>query len=502
MIPTVARNILANVAGAGLAMAVFVVVVPMYLRLLGAEAYGLVGLFTTVMVASTVLDLGLGATLNREVARLTARVAATADDRDVAITLEAGGWGVGLVAGACFAVAAPAIAGRWLTFSHLVEADVRGALWLMAAALPALVARSLYLAGLNGLQRQGLANVIQVGGTVVRAAASIAALHMIRPVIGVFFTVQVALLLAETLVLAVALRRALPATARGGRVRPAALRSVLGFSFGVSGTMLLGFALMSIDQIVLSAILPLAEFGYYTLAVSAANAVGQLVQPVTTAVYPRFSQLVARGETPALAAEYHFFSQLVAVLILPLGAILIAFPGEMLALWTHDPRVAQAAAVVLALRAVGTVLNALMHVPHVMQLAFGWSSLGAGVNAVALVLVAPATVGLSLAAGGAGAALVYIALNAGALVLAMARMHRRVLPGELARWYGRLVRPAVAVAIVAALSRLTMPGALGTIGLLAWLIATGATLACVALAAAGGVRRRVLAAAIQRRPER
>jgi O-antigen/teichoic acid export membrane protein len=88
VIPTVARNILANVAGAGLAMAVFLVVVPIYLRLLGAEAYGLIGLFTTVMVASTVLDLGLGATLNREVARLTARAATTADDRDVAITRE------------------------------------------------------------------------------------------------------------------------------------------------------------------------------------------------------------------------------------------------------------------------------------------------------------------------------------------------------------------------------------------------------------------------------
>ncbi|HEX2437837.1 MAG TPA: oligosaccharide flippase family protein [Methylomirabilota bacterium] len=502
MIPTVARNILANVAGAGLAMAVFLVVVPIYLRLLGAEAYGLIGLFTTVMVASTVLDLGLGATLNREVARLTARAATTADDRDVAITLEAGGWGVGLLAGALFAIAAPVIAGRWLTFSHLAPGDVRGALWLMAAALPALVARSLYLAGLNGLQRQGLANLVQVTGTVVRAIASVTALRLIEPVIGVFFTVQVTLLLVETLALAVALRRALPVTARGGRVRPAALRSLLGFSFGVSGTMLLGFALMSIDQIVLSAILPLAEFGYYTLAVSAANAVGQLVQPVTTAVYPRFSQLVEQGDDTALAEEYHFFSQLVAVLVLPLGAILIAFPGELLVLWTHDSRVAQAAAVVLALRAIGTVLNALMHVPHVLQLAFGWSTLGAGVNAVALLLVAPATVALSLAAGGAGAAGVYIALNLGAIVAAMARMHRRVLPGELLRWYARLVRPAVAVAMVAALSRATMPEGLGTIGLLTWLGATGAVLTGVALAAAGGVRRRVVAATAQRRAAR
>jgi O-antigen/teichoic acid export membrane protein len=495
MIAVVGRNILANVAGAALGMAVLLAVVPVYLILLGAEAYGLVGLFTTVMVASTALDLGLGATLNREVARLTARPRADGDGRDVPLTLEAGGWGVGLVVGVLFAAAAPAIAGRWLSFSRLTPAEVRTALWLMAAALPALIARGLYLAGLNGLQRQALANVVQVTGTAVRAGASLLALSWLAPTVTVFFTAQTLLLYAETLAFALALRGALPDSARGGRVRPAALRSVIGFSAGVSGTMLLGFTLTSLDQVVLSAILPLAEFGYYTLAVAAANALGQLVQPVTTAVYPRFSQLVERGDSRDLADEYHFFSQLVAVLVLPLGGLLIFFPGDVLALWTRDPRVVQAVAVVLGLRAVGTVLNALMHVPHVLQLAFGWSSLGAGVNAVALVIVAPATVVLSLRWGGAGAAVVYIGLNAAALLLAMVRMHRRVLPGELPRWYARLLLPAVAVAVVAALSRAAMPDALGVLGRLTWLAATGALEAAAALVAAGGVRRRVLAAA-------
>jgi O-antigen/teichoic acid export membrane protein len=495
MTATVGRNILANVAGAGLGMAVLLAVVPIYLRLLGAEAYGLVGLFTTVMVASTALDLGLGATLNREVARLTARPRPDGDGRDIAMTLEAGGWSVGVVVGGLFAAAAPAIAGRWLTLSTLTTDEVRGALWLMAAALPALIARGLYLAGLNGLQRQALANLVQVGGSAARAVACVTALSLLAPSVTVFFAVQTALLYLETLVAAVALRGTLPTSARGGRIRPAALRSVAGFSAGVSGTMLLGFALTSLDQIVLSAILPLAEFGYYTLAVAAANAVGQLVQPVTTAVYPRFSQLVERGDGPALAEEYHFFSQLVAVLVLPLGSLLILFPGDLLTLWTRDERVALTIGAVLGLRAVGAVLNALMHVPHVLQLAFGWSSLGAGVNAVALVVVAPATVVLSLRWGGLGAAAVYVGLNAATLLLAMVRMHRRVLPGELARWYGRLLLPAAAVAAVASLSRAAMPDGLGDLTRLVWLAVTVTLTAAVAAASANGVRRRMLMAA-------
>ena len=155
---TVARNIAANAAGAAVGLAVLLVAVPLYLRLLGAEAYGLVGLFATLMAAAAALDLGLGATLNREVARMTARLTDSPEFADVVATLRAAGWLVGLVLGALFAALAPLIATRWLTPSTLSTGDLRLALILMGVAVPAIVARSVQFAGLSGLQRQALAN--------------------------------------------------------------------------------------------------------------------------------------------------------------------------------------------------------------------------------------------------------------------------------------------------------------------------------------------------------
>jgi O-antigen/teichoic acid export membrane protein len=492
---TVARNILANTAGSALGMLTFLAVVPVYLRLLGPEAYGLVGLSTTVALAATVLDLGLGATLNREIARMTAQVGGAARFADMAATLHAACWVAGLAAGALFVLAAPGLATSWLTFSSLSPEDVRGALALMGAGLPALVVRGFYVAGLNGLQRQGIANLAVLGGTVVRALATVSALHLVAPDARVFFTTQLLVLYVEVALLAGALHGGLPPAVRRGRVRPAAIRPVLAFSAGTAGTMLLGLALMAMDQVILTAVLPLAEFGYYTLAVAVAGVIGQVVGPVTTAVYPRFSQLFERGDTQGAAEDYHFFSQLVAIVVLPLGALLVCFPADVLGLWTRDADVVRHAAVVLSLRAMGTVLNALMHVPHVVQLAFGWSTLGARVNAVALLLAAPATVVLSVHGGAPGAALAWIALNLGLLLLAMSRMHRRVLPGELARWYGHLLLPAVAVAAVAAAARVAMPEALGPLPRLAWLAMTGGLAAAAALAVAGAVRRRLVTAA-------
>lgn len=493
---TVAGNIAANVAGAGLSMVVFLAVVPVYLAVLGPEAYGLVGLFTTVMVAATALDLGLGATLNREVARMTAQGTAAAGLADVVTTLQAACWTVALAAGVLFTIAAPALATRWLSFSVLSAAEVRGALALMGIALPAIIVRSFYMAGLNGLQRQGLANLVQTTGAIARAGLTVAALRLLAATPVVFFAVQLVLAYVEVAVLAAALRRSL--TVGTGRVRPAAIRPVLGFSGGIAGTMLLALALTATDQVILSAVLPLAEFGYYTLAVAVAGALGHVVHPVTTAVYPRFSQLFERGDGQRAAEDYHFFSQLVAVVVLPLGALLVVFPAEVLGLWTRDAEVVRHAALVLSLRALGTVLNTLMHVPHVVQLAFGWSSLGVRVNAVAVLIVVPATLALSVRGGGPGAALVWIALNAGLLLFTMTRMHRRVLPGELPRWYGHLLLPMLAVATVGLTARAAMPEALGPTARLAWLLATGALTAAVALAAAVTVRRRVVAAAATR----
>lgn len=492
---TVARNIAANVAGATLGMLAFLAVVPVYLRLLGPEAYGLVGLFTTVMVTATALDLGLGATLNREIARMTAQSGEVAGFADVVTTLHAACWVVGLAAGGLLALVAPAVAPHWLNVASLSPADVRGALALMGAALPALVVRGFYLAGLNGLQRQSVANLVVLGGTLARALGTVGALTGLAPTVIVFFTTQLVLFYVEAAVLAGVLRRCLPPAASHGRVRPTTLRPVLAFSAGMAGTMLLGLALMAMDQVILSAVLPLAEFGYYTLAVAGAGALGQVVHPVTTAVYPRFSQLFERGDTRGAADDYHFFSQLVAIVVLPLGALLVIFPDEVLRLWTRDAAVVRHTAIVLSLRALGTALNTLMHVPHVVQLAFGWSTLGVRINAVAVLVMAPATVVLSLVGGAPGVALAWVGLNLGLLLFAMTRMHTRVLPGELSRWYGHLLLPALAVALVAGAARGLMPEALGPGLRLAWLAVTGGLAGAAAVLAATAVRRRVVAAA-------
>jgi hypothetical protein len=63
------NNLIANVLGQGWSGLMNFVFVPVYIALLGIEAYGLIGLYASLQALYYILDAGMSATLNRELAR-------------------------------------------------------------------------------------------------------------------------------------------------------------------------------------------------------------------------------------------------------------------------------------------------------------------------------------------------------------------------------------------------------------------------------------------------
>ena len=63
------RNIFASSASQAYVAGVGIVALPFYLRLLGAEAYGLAGFFAMLQAWFLLLDIGLTPTMARETAR-------------------------------------------------------------------------------------------------------------------------------------------------------------------------------------------------------------------------------------------------------------------------------------------------------------------------------------------------------------------------------------------------------------------------------------------------
>src|SRR5262245_3557189 len=101
------RNTFENLAGTIWSLGLGLLCVPPLMRVLGAEAFGLTGFFLTLLSVSAILDLGIGATLSRELARLSASGADARQQRDLVFTLQAIYWIVAAAIGVVIFVAAP-----------------------------------------------------------------------------------------------------------------------------------------------------------------------------------------------------------------------------------------------------------------------------------------------------------------------------------------------------------------------------------------------------------
>jgi O-antigen/teichoic acid export membrane protein len=499
------RDTLANLVGRGWAALAGLVFVPLYIELLGVEAYGLVGFAAALQVGLSLLDVGLATTLNRELARVAAdaqgglatpseraALETAARQRDLVRTLEIIYWIAAVVIVGLVELAAPAIAQRWLHPDRLSTASVENAVRLMGITIALQFPFTLYEGGLLGIGRQVALNVILIVGATLRFGAVIAVLVWVSTTIEAFFIWQVGVGAVQTVAAGWLLWRSLPTAPDRPRFRRTLLVDVWRFAAGMAGISLTAMVLTQMDKLVVSTLLPLTEFGYYTLAASAAGILYVLFLPLFQAVFPRFARLTASGDTRALSVLYHRSAQALAALVLPTAAVLAFFSYEIMLLWTQNTEVAIATRWVVTLFAIGTAITGLMNVPYALQLAAGWTKLAVYANLVAIVVLLPALVILASRYGVVGAAAVWIVLNVGYATVGIGIMHQRLLRGELGRWYVKDVGLPLVVSVAAAGAiRLALPAPTGNPAMIA---AVGLALVAtyVATATATPVGRKVL----------
>jgi len=443
-------NIISNYLGSGWCALMGVVFLPFYIKLMGAEAYGIVGIFVSLQAIFAVLDLGLSQTLNREVARLSI------DDRnaglmaDTARTLEIIYWGIAIALVVIIVLSADFIALDWLKSEQLPEETLIEALWVIAVVVGLRWPIALYMGGLNGLQRQISVNILLAIFATLQGAGSLAVLSFIEPTLRAFFSWQALVALLQVVAFRTIFWRRL-ASPQPGSFQNDVLKEIWRFAAGVSGISILAIILTQLDKVILSKLLTLSDFGYYTFAATVASVLYRLIGPVFTAYYPKLTEHVSNKATYLISSDYHHGSQLMAVVVLPLALTLAFFSREILELWTGDSDIVMHSYLLVSLLAIGNALNGLMHMPYALQLAHGWTRLAFYSNVVAVIALVPAIIAATSHWGPAGAAGVWVLLNCGYLLVGIQLMHRRFLKTEKWSWYIHDAgKPMLLVFIIAA----------------------------------------------------
>jgi len=487
------RNTFANLGGTAWSVAIGLLSVPLCIRFLGAEAFGLTGLFLTLQNIFAVLDLGIGATLNREIARLDATGAAPAEQRDLVFTLQAAYWLIALCIGAAVFAIAPLIATHWVRPQSLSTGTVCLCVRMMGAAIALQFPFVLYQCGMLGLQRHVTFNTLSAVVATLRWPGTLLLLWLVSPKAPMFFAGQIAASTLGTAMMGTVLWRALPRGA-SARFRRELLRRHWRFGAAYSANSLANLALLQGDKVILSAMLPLSGFGYYTLAQRLANGLYAVIIAVDGAGFPRFSAVAARGGEAELARAYHRGCQIMAVLLMPLAAVTGFFSREILTLWTADAVAVAQTHLVLTLLVIGMLLHGVMHGPYYLQVAHDRWRLIARANGILLLTILPLYIVAADRYGAAGAAAVWVLLNAGYLVM-VPLMHRELLKTQQRRWLiDDVVLPLTGAVIVAGVAHAALPLHLAGLALVAYLAVTGLLAVIAAAALAPQIRRLILPA--------
>jgi O-antigen/teichoic acid export membrane protein len=488
--PSIKINVASNFIAQTYVMGIGIVMAPVYLSFIGPEAYGLIGFFTMLSAWFVLLDIGLTPTMVRETARYHGGAIGIDTLRIFLRSLEAI-FGVVAVIGAIMMVSfAHDIATRWLVVKHLPIEEVTEALTLMGLTMPLRWISGLYRGVMVGLERQVWLGGYNIAIATARFVGVLTIFWTFGPTPVNFFAYQLVVAIAELVGLMIAVYRLMR---RGsGTAAPFTWAPLIGnlkFSITIAFTATAWVVIMQSDKLILSKLLPLAEYGMFSIAVVAANAVNAINAPFNQAILPRLTKLASQNDDARTVKFYRNGTQAVCTVMGSAVAALCFFSHAVVFAWTGNTDVARYAAPIVCLYAIGNGCVSLHSFAYYIQYAKGDLYLHFLGHALMLLVLVPLFITGAVYYGATGTGVAWMLVNGLYALCWMPLVHARVLKGLHWIWLTRDVFPIIVPTVLCGwLLSTVMPVPTSRLGATETAIFAGIVLFAVAVAGSSAVR--------------
>ena len=449
------RNALSNFAGLMTLSLLPLIASILYVPLLGMDRFGVVGTASFLITLAASLDFGMARAVTQRFAQMPPDGMQDGGARSFA---RVAFWVylliVAVLAGAV-AMGADYLTQYWLIIPPTLHAETQYALLIGGFTLVPHCLRVIPLAALNGLERQGVSNLLQTGTLAFRLAISLLVLEVIERSLTALMLTWLTASILESLVILWVTARCLKPLNRApiGPTRWVILHDLARASRSDGTSALVGLATNFADKLILSRLLPIDLFGLYHLISLLGTSLNRLTAPIAFAAFPRWIAYQATGDRAALSSSYRAASQIAAALILPTMVAGLLFAPLVLAALFPSALIPPDLILAFRLIVLSGAANALGFMPYLAQLATGSTrvilrfALLSGALYLPLILLATPSLGLFLPIGAR------LVLESVSLALFAIVLHRRILPGDGGRWLRE--------SLLAPLSGLALPVAVG-----------------------------------------
>lgn len=431
-------NTLANMTSKIWSMVSIYLFVPLYIKYLGEEAYGLVSFFSTMQMALNLLGLGLSSTLRREFAlNIDGGYEINLRKYKLLRSVEMFFSFIALFIIIICCCGSNIIATKWLDSSMLGEDIVSTTIGLMGVSIAFQLLAQLYFGAILGLAQQVLANTLNIIYAAIKAVGSLAIIIYIVPDIRAFYVWHIFMDLLYIVLLRVILVKYISKTGKvfWGMRDFWIIKDVWKYAAGLVIISLVAFVNRQLDRIVISKFMTLTELGAYNSCYTLGQIVTIISSAVATAVFSEFTNEYSidtkRERVQTLYIKNYKFVVIIASAI---GCFVAVYSNPLLLFWTSSSKYVEIMDGWAKLIILGTTVLAFQEIPYAFVLAQGDTSINRKMGLYCLLpFIFMMYFGVKYF-GVAGAACIYFVFMAIQTFVYIYVIYRKYCQGNVIKW--------------------------------------------------------------------
>src|SRR5687768_10586999 len=378
---SIATGSLWNLAGFGVPVAAAIIAVPLVIRGLGVERFGILALAWAILGAAAMLDLGFGRALTQIVAKRRA-MNQTAELPSLVVTAGAFLAAAAVAVAAALAAAAESLVTNVFRIDAAFADEARASIAVLAVSLPFVICGGALQGVLEGHTRFDLSNLVRI---------PLSALNYLVPLAILPVSTDLVWIVAGTVlvrVLGFLACGALVLHVMGGEgdwrgsIRPRLLRPILALAGWMAASTVVAALIIYLDRFAIGALLTMSALAFYVTPFEIVSRLAIIPGAVGGALLPAFAS-VAPGAARQLDDYFGRGLRYIVLLIFPAAMMVVLFAKEGLALWigadfaAGSTRIAQ-------LLAVGLFANSLAIIPLIFLYGLGRADLAAKIHLLEL----------------------------------------------------------------------------------------------------------------------
>jgi len=351
-----ARNTILNLIGRTIPLIVGIITIPLIVRGLGTERFGLLSLIWVVLGYFSIFDLGLGRATTKYVAEIFGK-GETNRVSDIVWTSVTSQAILGIIGTVIVVLSTPLLVESVLNISPTLHAEARVTFYVLALSVPIILISSSFSGVLEATQRFDLINAVKIPTSILTFLLPVIGLSLnftLPGIVGLILTARIGALISFM----VLNFRTIPQTKKYSGSLSLVTR-LLSFGGWITVSNIIGPLLQYLDRFLIGALLTMGVVAYYTAPFDIMSRLSIIPLSLVMTMFPAFSTL---GLTRINDLRYFFIrsTKYMFLFVSLVTLILILFAHEILQVWLGDA-FAKDSTLVLQILALGILISSLTH---------------------------------------------------------------------------------------------------------------------------------------------